>query len=212
MRWALVSMKFTVPLTFDGVLCDGLPRMPPRSPSPLEPQAASRSSTARMESFRIQILLRQNEQGPRRLQRPRTTLFLGSIAAVLYFSEGLPYGIVRELVPAFLRFQHVGLPTIGVVTSVAALAWTLKFLWSPLVDTFGSYRRWIAGALIAMALSLAGIAATAGHIGIAFYVFLALLTFGSATQDIAVDAFTIRATPKTMLGPVNSIRVTAYRV
>ena len=33
------------------------------------------------------------------MQRSRTTLFLGSIAAVLYFSEELPYGIVRELVP-----------------------------------------------------------------------------------------------------------------
>jgi len=77
------------------------------------------------------------------LQRPRTTLFLGSIAAVLYFSEGLPYGIVRELVPAFLRFHHVELTTIGLISSVS-LAWTLKFLWSPLVDAFGSYRRWIA--------------------------------------------------------------------
>src|ERR1043165_8570378 len=53
MRWALVSTKFTVPLTFDGVLCDGLPRMPPRSPR-LEPQAESRSSTARIESFLIE--------------------------------------------------------------------------------------------------------------------------------------------------------------
>ena len=52
------------------------------------------------------------------MQRPRTTLFLGSIAAVLYFSEGLPYGIVRELIPTFLRFRHVDLTTIGLVSSV----------------------------------------------------------------------------------------------
>ena len=142
------------------------------------------------------------------MQRPRTTLFLGSIAAVLYFSEGLPYGIVRELVPAFLRFQHVDLPTIGLVSSVAAFAWTLKFLWSPLVDSFGSYRRWIAGAVAAVALALLAMAT----MRINFYVVVATLAIASATQDIAVDAFTIRATPEQLLGPINSIRVAAYRV
>ena len=143
------------------------------------------------------------------MQRRRTTLFLGSVAAVLYFSEGLPYGIVRELVPAFLRFQHVGLPTIGDLSSVAALAWSLKLLWSPLVDTFGSYRRWIAGALVAVALSLIAMSATSVPL---LYVFVATLAIASATQDIAVDAFTIRATPQNLLGPINSIRVAAYRV
>lgn len=132
---------------------------------------------------------------------------LGSVAAVLYFSEGLPYGIVRELVPAFLRFQHVDLPTIGLISSVAALAWTLKFLWSPLVDTFGSYRRWIAGAVAAVALSLAAMAT----MRVNFYIVIATLAIASATQDIAVDAFTIRATPQNLLGPINSIRVAAYR-
>jgi PAT family beta-lactamase induction signal transducer AmpG len=92
------------------------------------------------------------------------------------------------------------------------IAWTLKFLWSPLIDTFGTYRRWIAGSLIGITLALAGIAASAGHVTIAIYVFLALLAFGSATQDIAVDAFTIRTTPKELLGPVNSIRITSYRI
>src|ERR1043165_10222568 len=54
MRWALVATKFTAPLTLDGVLGEALPRIPPRAPRPPEPQAASRSSTAKIESFRIQ--------------------------------------------------------------------------------------------------------------------------------------------------------------
>lgn len=142
------------------------------------------------------------------MQRPRTTLFLGSIAAVLYFSEGLPYGIVRELVPTYLRFHKVDLTTIGLISSVS-LAWTLKFLWSPLVDAFGSYRRWIAGALAAVAASLLALSSAGLPL---FYVFVATLAIASATQDIAVDAFTIRATPDAFLGPINSIRVAAYRV
>ena len=133
---------------------------------------------------------------------------IGSIAAVLYFSEGLPYGIVKELAPLYLRVEHVQLKTIGLASAVG-LAWTLKVFWSPLVDAFGTYRRWIAGALIVIAAALGALASASSEL---FYVFLAVLAFASATQDIAIDAFTIRATPKELLGPVNSIRVTAYRV
>ncbi|HEY6844159.1 MAG TPA: MFS transporter, partial [Thermoanaerobaculia bacterium] len=83
------------------------------------------------------------------------------------------------------------------------------FFWSPLVDAFGTYRRWIAGALVVITGSIAALAFLPSDL---FYFFLAVLAIGSATQDIAVDAFTIRATPNDFLGPVNSIRVTAYRV
>ena len=143
--------------------------------------------------------------------RERSRWFVYSFATVLYFSEGLPYGVVNELAPLYLRFQHVELKVIGLATSVR-LAWTLKFLWSPLVDSFGTYRRWIAGALGGIVLSLAAMAASGSRVTMMFYVLLALLATASATQDIAVDAFTIRATPPPMIGPVNSIRVTAYRV
>ena len=141
------------------------------------------------------------------INRERTSLYVGTIAAILYFSEGLPFGIVKELVPLYLRVEHVELKVIGLASTVSA-AWTLKFFWSPLVDAFGTYRRWITGALIVIITSLAALASTPAF----FYAFLALLAIGSATQDIAVDAFTIRATPPSLLGPVNSIRVTAYRI
>jgi len=143
------------------------------------------------------------------LTRSRTTFAVGFAAAVLYFSEGLPYGIVKDLVPLYLRVRGVDLTKIGILNAVA-FAWTLKFLWSPLIDTFGTYRRWIGAAVAAIALLLA--TASAVPIGPAFYAIVALLALASSTQDIAVDAFTIRTTPDTMLGPINSIRVTAYRV
>ena len=145
-------------------------------------------------------------------QRQRTHLYVGTLAAVLYFSEGLPFGMVKEFAPLYLRFHHVDLETIGLASSVS-VAWTLKFFWSPLVDTFGSYRRWIAGALMAIGASLAAITLLPqARVTPLFYFFLGVLAFASATQDIAVDALTIRFTPNEFLGPVNSIRVTAYRV
>ena len=142
--------------------------------------------------------------------RRRSFFYLGTVASVLYFSEGLPFGIVKEFVPMYLRFKHVDLTSIGLL-NVVAFAWTFKFLWSPLIDEFGTYRRWITSAVAVIALTLAGMAA--GHeLGLLFYGLVALLAIASATQDMAVDAFTIRATPQKMLGPINGIRVTAYRV
>ena len=132
------------------------------------------------------------------------TLFLASI---LYFSEGLPYGLVNELAPVYLRVMHVPLAEITRVIGIAGFAWTAKFLWSPLIE-FGTYRRWIAGALTVITLLLVALTTSA----ISFAIVLILLAIASATQDIAIDAFTIRVTPNTLLGPVNSIRVTAYRV
>jgi MFS transporter, PAT family, beta-lactamase induction signal transducer AmpG len=135
---------------------------------------------------------------------------LAGIVAALYFSEGLPYGIVKELVPMVLRFRHVDLTSIGLL-NVVGIAWTLKFLWSPLVDEFGTYRRWIGGAVVGIAIALIGMSVSAVP-STFFYTFVAMLALASATQDIAVDAFTIRATPTELLGPVNSVRVTAYRI
>src|SRR5437870_10846390 len=141
----------------------------------------------------------------------RTPWFVGGVAAALYFSEGLPYGIVTELMPLYLRVHHVALTAIGSL-SLVGLAWTLKVLWSPLVDLFGTYRRWIAGAVVAMLLILAAFTALPESIAASFWVLIAIFVVASATQDIAIDAFTIRITPNEMLGPVNSIRVMAYRI
>jgi PAT family beta-lactamase induction signal transducer AmpG len=140
--------------------------------------------------------------------RTRTPLALGALAALLYFSEGLPYGVVKDLIPVYLRLHHVELKSIGLL-NVAGFAWVLKFLWSPAVDAAGTYRRWIAGAVAVIALALAAIPLS--PVGPIVYGLVCILALASATQDIAVDAFTIQATPERMLGPVNSIRVTAYR-
>lgn len=140
--------------------------------------------------------------------RTRTPLALGTLAAVLYFSEGLPYGIVNDLIPVYLRFHHVELASIGYLNLVR-FAWVFKFTWSPAVDMFATYRRWIASAVAVIAAVLFAIPLL--PIGPYVYALVFVLAVAAATQDIAVDAFTIRAVTNEMIGPVNSIRVTAYR-
>ncbi|HKO58428.1 MAG TPA: MFS transporter [Thermoanaerobaculia bacterium] len=136
--------------------------------------------------------------------------FVLAAAGVLYASEGFPYGLVTELFPPYLRFHGVSLQQIGLLNTVA-FAWTAKFLWSPLVDTFGTYRRWISAALVALTASVAALAIAPDTIGPRFWVLATVVALASATQDIAVDAFTIRITSQTLLGTINAVRVTAYR-
>lgn len=132
-----------------------------------------------------------------------------TLAAILYFSQGFPFGIVNETVNLYLSFAKVDLATIGLVGGVGVI-WTFKWLWAWLIDTIGSYRAWIFGALVVLSLSLAtlGSVPPAGRL---FFGALIVFVLASATQDIAIDALAIRVTPEHQLGIVNSIRVAAYR-
>jgi PAT family beta-lactamase induction signal transducer AmpG len=132
-----------------------------------------------------------------------------ALAAILYFSQGFPFGIVNETVNLYLAFVKVDLGTIGLIGSVG-LVWTLKFFWAPLLDTVFTYRTWIFGSLIVLSLSLAALG-TLPPASAAFWAALLVLVFASATQDIAIDALVIRITPPNLLGVVNSARVAAYR-
>ena len=141
----------------------------------------------------------------------RQLLVLSGFAALFYFSEGLPYGVITELFPIYLRQSGVSLTRIGLLSTIG-FAWTLKFLWSPLVDTVGSYRGWITAALVVITAALIPFAvadlAQSGWL----WIILIILATASATQDIAVDAYTILATDASQIGVVNAVRITAYRV
>lgn len=138
-----------------------------------------------------------------------TRIAIPALAAILYFSQGFPFGIVSETVNTYLSFARVDLKTIGLIGSVGFI-WTLKFFWAPLIDVTGTYRAWIFGALLVLSLSFAalGLVPPAGG---TFWAALIVLVFASATQDIAIDALAIRLTPRDLLGIVNSARVAAYR-
>lgn len=151
------------------------------------------------------------EQGLSRLTSSRRDRFtIPGIAAILYFSQGFPFGIVNETVNLYLAAMHVPLSTVGLAGGVG-IVWTLKVFWAPLVDAIGSYRAWIFVALATIAATLLTLASVPPA-SPAFWIALTLLAIASATQDIAIDALTIRITPKDLIGLVNSARVTTYRV
>ena len=59
--------------------------------------------------------------------------------SLLYFAEGLPFGVAYKVWPAYFRVHGVSLKAIGLM-SLLMLPYTLKPAWAPLVDRFGSRR------------------------------------------------------------------------
>jgi PAT family beta-lactamase induction signal transducer AmpG len=132
--------------------------------------------------------------------------------AALAFASGFPFGLVNEALPVYLRTHGAGLVEVGLVQA-ATFPWTFKFLWAPLVDRYGTRARWIVGCLLALAaliglLALLDLSALAGL----FWFVLVLMVALSATQDVAIDAWTIESTPRAQLGVANSVRIAAYRI
>ena len=128
--------------------------------------------------------------------------------ALLYFSEGAPIGFLWWALPTLLRERGVALEEIGALVSLLALPWALKFLWAPLVDLLRgprwTLRAWILSSQALMALSLLPLAwldqgAALGTLGLVLLVH----ALAAATQDVAIDALAIRATPASERGSLN---------
>lgn len=132
--------------------------------------------------------------------------------SVLYFAEGFPFGIVVDNLPVYFRTHGVSLTEIGLMSLLGA-PWTLKVLWAPLVDRFGTRQRWIVSALATMALVLGALPCfSPSQPSMWLWALLIVLTTASATQDVAIDAYTIGLLDAGEEGVANGVRVSAYRV
>ncbi|MEY4764300.1 MAG: hypothetical protein RI907_973 [Pseudomonadota bacterium] len=134
--------------------------------------------------------------------------------AILYFSEGLPLGLFYDLFPVHMRQGGVSPSDIGLL-SLLGLAWTVKFLWAPLVDAVRRHKAWVAGANLGMAAVLGALAmnpdAVASNASWPWFA-LAAFTVLSATNDIATDGYTIELLARDQMGVANGIRIGFYRV
>jgi MFS transporter, PAT family, beta-lactamase induction signal transducer AmpG len=132
--------------------------------------------------------------------------------AVLYFAEGLPFGIAYDVWPVYFRVHGVSLAEIGLM-SLLSLPWTWKMLWAPLVDRWGARQHWITAALLVLGgTTIAIIPQDASHPSWLLWALLLLFTTASATQDIAIDAYAVDIAAPGELGAINSLKVTAARL
>jgi len=134
------------------------------------------------------------------------------VVGLLYFIEGSPVSVLWEVLPVYLRLHGTSLRAIGGLR-LLELPFSLKFLWSPAVQRFGARRAWVTGAmLVVAAVTLLLPAVDAAR---ATWLLLALvlaLTVAAATQDMAIDAYTVALVGRAEQGAANGVRASAYRV
>ncbi|QMT31064.1 AmpG family muropeptide MFS transporter [Alysiella filiformis] len=132
-------------------------------------------------------------------RRAITLLFLG-------FAAGLPYLLIFSTLSLWLNEAGIARKTVTLF-SWAALGYSFKFVWSPLIDSLalphltrilGKRRAWLilAQGLIVFAIFLMGsvnpqISGSLNTMAAA----AVLLGFASATQDVVIDAYRIEIAP-----------------
>ena len=146
------------------------------------------------------------------------------VAALLFlgFSSGLPFLLIFATLSLWLREAGVERAAVTYF-SWAALGYSFKFVWAPLVDKLplpeltkrlGQRRSWMLVSQLAVMAAIVLMAftdpATPG--GLAFMAFAAVaLGFSSATQDIVIDAYRIEAVDVSMQALLSSAYIAGYR-
>lgn len=139
----------------------------------------------------------------------------------LGFSAGLPLLLIMGTLSFWLREAGIDRTTIGHLSWIG-LAYSVKWLWSPLVDRLslplltsllGRRRAWLLLSQIVIAGALVGMAMTDPVMNLQHLVFFALaVAFASATQDIALDAYRIEAVAVELQGAMAATYQAGYRV
>lgn len=141
------------------------------------------------------------------------------------FAQGLQYAVVIQLI--LLVFFTMGLP-LGITllwVGLLQIPWTLKPLWSPLVDRYWTKRSWTIWMQGLVALSFLGVGISLmipgqinlmGHELPSFFVFslifLFAMAFAAATHDIACDGFYMLGLSEKKQAFYVGVRSTAFRM
>ncbi|WP_046864086.1 AmpG family muropeptide MFS transporter [Microvirga massiliensis] len=168
-------------------------------------------------------MIASKTQPPRRRLTPSAVLTDGRLALMLPlgFASGLPFLLVFSTLSAWLREAGISRTEIGLLSWVA-LAYSLKFVWAPVIDRvdvpvlarlLGRRRSWMLLAQAVVAIGLLGVAASNPQSGLGLTVAGALLVaFASATQDIVIDGWRIDAAPTERQGLMSAAYQLGYRL
>lgn len=134
------------------------------------------------------------------------------IVALLYFIQGAPAALLWEVLPVYFRLHGVSLRAIGGLR-LLELPYSLKVFWSPLVHRYGDRRVWVAACMLGIGGVLAGLPwLDVASVGWIILLLILTLTTLSATQDIAIDSYSVGLIRREEEGAANGVRASAYRV
>lgn len=132
----------------------------------------------------------------------------------LYFASGLPYHAITSISDIMYKDMGIGNAQIAMYTSLLLIPWTIKPLWSPIVEMISTRRKWTLISQLLLAICFAVIALV---IPSEYFLLLTLVAFFigafvSSTHDIALDGFYMLALPQEKQSFFSGIRNTFYRI
>ncbi len=135
--------------------------------------------------------------------------------ALLYTTQGIPYGFAAEYLPVVLRQAGYTRTQIA-LTFWLQLPWQLKVFWAKLADR-PALRDRARGILLAVQLSLAAAVALYAPFDLRteaaiWFAITALCALLASTQDIFVDALAVRSLSPADRGFGNVAQVAGYRL
>lgn len=141
------------------------------------------------------------------------------MAAILLlgFSSGLPLYLTSKALQAWMSIEGVDLGAIGLF-SLVALPYSLKFIWSPLLDRFvppflGRRRGWLVVTQVALIVAIGFMSVQQPKQALQLLAINALLiAFFSASQDIAFDAYRTDVLEPLEMGAGAGLTVLGYRI
>ncbi|MBC8239167.1 MAG: AmpG family muropeptide MFS transporter [Alphaproteobacteria bacterium] len=144
-----------------------------------------------------------------------------AVITVFGFASGLPLALVYATLSAWLSDTGVSKTAIGLFVWASA-AYSIKFLWAPLVDRMplplltswlGQRRGWLLASQILAAGCMVGLGSSDPATALWWTAAWAMaLAFASATQDIVADAYRVESLEEDQLGAGAATFVFGYRI
>ncbi len=140
------------------------------------------------------------------------------LLSLLYFVQGVPFGFQSKGLKLLLADDPSVPMTAVTLLGLLSLPWTVKPIWAPLVDRYGSHRfgrrkSWIVPLMSLLALALVGAGFTPYPEWLVplLAIVLAMNLFASM-QDVPVDGLAIDLLGDEELGAGNAAQVAAYKI
>ena len=140
-----------------------------------------------------------------------------AVMLLLGFASGLPLALTTGTLQAWATAEGLDIKTIGFLTLVGS-AYTLKFLWSPLMDRFvppllGRRRGWLLVTQLLLIVAIATMGTLSPAAALAPLAMAAVVVaFCSASQDIAFDTYRTDALHTDERGAGAAVTVLGYRL
>ena len=132
----------------------------------------------------------------------------------LYFAMGMPFVVLNMVLSLLYKDLGIGNAEITFWTGLIMLPWTLKFLWSPLLELYKTKKFFVVLTQVVSGVVF-GLAAISLHLPDFFAISIALfavVALSGATHDIAADGFYMLALDSHRQALFVGIRSTFYRI